>query len=59
MWQLTETEKASIFFLKDIFKIVFRAREGEEEGEKHQCVVASCAPATGDLAYNPGALTGN
>ena len=28
--------------------------EGEREGEKHQCVVASCAPPTGDLASNPG-----
>ena len=27
---------------------------------KHQCVVASCAPPTGDLACNPAcALTGN
>ena len=31
-----------------------RGREGEKEGEKHQCVVASCVPTTGDLAYNPG-----
>ena len=29
-------------------------REGEREGKKHQCVVASCAPATGDLAHNSG-----
>ena len=29
-------------------------REGEREGEKHQCVVASCAPPTGDMARNPG-----
>ena len=27
---------------------------GEREGEKHQCVVVSCAPPTGDLACNPG-----
>ena len=31
-----------------------RGREGEREGEKHQCVVASCTPPTGDLACNPG-----
>ena len=31
-----------------------RGREGERKGEKHQCVVASHAPLTGDLAYNPG-----
>ena len=28
--------------------------EVEREGEKHQCVVASCMPPTGDLACNPG-----
>ena len=28
--------------------------EGEREGEKHQCVVASGAAPTGDLACNPG-----
>ena len=28
--------------------------EGEREGEKHQCVVASHTPPTGDLAHNPG-----
>ena len=26
----------------------------EKEREKHQCVVASCAPTTGNLAHNPG-----
>ena len=26
----------------------------EEEGEKHQCVVASHVASTGDLAHNPG-----
>ena len=31
-----------------------RGREGEREGEKHQRVVASCAPPTGDLVHNPG-----
>ena len=35
---------------------LFIFREGGREGErgKHQCVVASCAPPTGDLAHNPG-----
>ena len=28
--------------------------EGGGEGKKHQCVVASHAPPTGDLAHNPG-----
>ena len=31
-----------------------RGREEEREGEKHQCVVVSHAPPTGDLACNPG-----
>ena len=31
-----------------------REGKGEGEGEKHQCVVASCTPSAGDLAYNPG-----
>ena len=42
--------------LKNIFFIYLfleRGREGETEGENHQCVVASSAPPTGDLAGNP------
>ena len=31
-----------------------RGREGEREGEKHQCVVASHVPPSGDLASNSG-----
>ena len=31
-----------------------RTSEGERQGEKHQCVVASQAPSTEDLASNPG-----
>ena len=31
-----------------------RGREVEREGEKHQCVVASHVPPTGDVAHNPG-----
>ena len=44
-------------FLKDfIYLFIFRetGREGERDREKHQCVVASCAPFAGDLACNPG-----
>ena len=42
-------------FLKDfIYLFLERGREGEREGEKHQCVVASQAPPTGDLARIPG-----
>ena len=28
-------------------------RDGEREGEKLQCVVASCTPPAGDLVHNP------
>ena len=44
-----------MLFLKILF-VSFRdrGREGEGKGEKHQCVVASHAPTTGDLACNPG-----
>ena len=31
-----------------------RGREGEREGQKYQCVVASHMASTGDLAHNPG-----
>ena len=35
-------------------------RAGEREREKHQCVVASHIPPTGELICNPAcALTGN
>ena len=47
---------SSSFFTFEIFKIyLFLERgEGEREGVKHQCVVASHAPLTGDLAHNLG-----
>ena len=41
-------------FLKDLFIFRERRKEGEREGEKHQCVVASCMPPTRDLVCNPG-----
>ena len=40
------------FFFKDLF--LEKGRVGEREGEKHQCVVASHVPPTGDLAHNLG-----
>ena len=43
-------------FLKDcIYLFIFgeRGREGEREGKKYQCVVASRVPPTGDLSHNP------
>ena len=33
---------------------IFRDGEGGKKGEKHQCVVASHASPTGDMACNPG-----
>ena len=41
-------------FLKILFIFRKRGREGEREGEKHQCVVASHTPPAGDLAHNLG-----
>ena len=40
------------FLKKTLF--IFREGKGERKGEKHQCVVASPGPPTGDLAHNPG-----
>ena len=43
-------------FFKRFYLFIFRerGREGESEGDKHQCVVASLVPLTQDLARNPG-----
>ena len=43
-------------FFKRIYLFIFRERgkQGESEGEKHQCVVAFHMPPTRDLACNPG-----
>ena len=46
---------SSVFFkILFIFRKRGRERERKGEGEKHQCVVASHAPPTGDLAHNTG-----
>ena len=37
-----------------IYLFLERRREGEREGEKHHCAVASHIPPTRDLAHNPG-----
>ena len=41
---------------KRFYLFIFReeGREGEREGEKHQCVVASRVSSTVDLACKPG-----
>ena len=41
-------------FKKILFIFREMGREGEREGEKHQCVVAPNMPPTGSLARNPG-----
>ena len=48
------------FFFLRFYLFIFRERgkEGEREGEKHQCVVASHTPPTGDLASTPGMCPG-
>ena len=47
--------KLKVFlFFKILFIFRERGEEGEREGEKHQCVVASHMAPTGDLARNPG-----
>ena len=47
---------ANFFFIQRFYLFILRerGREGEREGEKYPCVVASHMPATGDLALNPG-----
>ena len=42
------------FFKVYLFIFRVRGREGDREGEKHQCVVSSSVPPTRDLARNPG-----
>ena len=44
----------SHFFLKILFICRAKGREGEREGEKHQCLVASLTTHTGALAHNLG-----
>ena len=45
-----------LYFFPIFYLFIFRVggSEGEREGEKHQCVVASHMPPTGDLARSPG-----
>ena len=58
---MAETGKVSVcavfgFFFLRFYLFIFRdrGREGENGGEKHQCVVASYMLPPGDLACNPG-----
>ena len=44
----------SLFFKRFYLFFRERGREGEREGEKHQCVAACHASLTGDLTHKPG-----
>ena len=51
---LTNVTPIHLFFLRFyLFTFRERGREGEREGEKLQCVVASHMAPTGALAHNP------
>ena len=56
---LQSDDSVTLFFLKDFiyFNFIQGGTEGEREGEKHQCVVASHASPTGDLDSSPGMCT--
>ena len=43
-----------LYFILRVYLFIFREGEERRKGEKHQCVVASLVPPTGDLACNPG-----
>ena len=48
-------QRQMIYFLRFIsFIFRDRGRDGEREKEKHQCVVASQPPSSGNLACNTG-----
>ena len=49
-------DRELLFFFLRLYLFIFRERgkEGEREGEKHQCVVPSCMSIFGGLACNPG-----
>ena len=50
---IMESQSVS-FFLDFIYLFYTGGQEGEREGEKHQCVVASCANPPGELTHTPG-----
>ena len=52
-WMVAPLDLSSMFFLKGFYLFIFREEKGRE-GEKHQCVVASWVPSSGDLTCNPG-----
>ena len=56
VYRVSRCQNVSLYIFLKILLIFFseRGREGEREGEKHQCVVASHVAPTGDLTCNPG-----
>ena len=60
MWNLKNKihehieQKQTCKYREHIYLFVLREGKEGRKGEKHQCVVASCAPPTGDLVCNPG-----
>ena len=52
---LEEGEKLTKVWFEILYiYFIERGREGEKEGERHQCVVASSRAPVEDLAHNPG-----
>ena len=43
-----------LLFLNILFIYFGGEGKGRRKREKHQCLVASCMPPTGDLVWNPG-----
>ena len=52
--RLTEFTLKMLLFFKRFYLFLQRGEGKEKEGEKLQCVIASRAPPTGDLASNTG-----
>ena len=53
-WIFFKDKERIFFFFLRFYLFIFGERGREEERGKHQCVVASPIPPTGDLARNPG-----
>ena len=51
---LSKTQLTIFYFFLKIFIYLFLEGKGGRKREKHQCMVASCAPPTGDPAHNLG-----
>ena len=53
---LTSMSLVTFYFFVSKILFIFQERgsEGDKEGEKHQCMIASRTPPTGDLVRNPG-----